>query len=148
MWRPSTCHAFPPLLHLSTTAVSVRRQTERRELQPARLLCRPPVAAATASHTHMRWIRGQGSWVVLVGGSMVLCVSLPGLPVIRGYGGSRRKNEKRRRRRRGANTCVSALSYLHLLLFLFFSYPFHYYFTTSLLLCVLSSWHFTSELGP
>lgn len=62
------------------------------------------------------------------------------------------KRKKRRRRRRGsppgANTCVSALSYLHLLLFLFFSYPFPYYFTTSLLLCVLSIRHFRSDLGP
>lgn len=56
--------------------------------------------------------------------SMVLCVSPPGLPVIRGYGGSRRKKRRRHRAPPGANTCGSALSYLFLLLFLFFSCPF------------------------
>ena len=44
-----------------------------------------PVAIATASHTHMLRIRGQGSWVVLVD-SMVLCVSSYRLPVIQSYG--------------------------------------------------------------
>lgn len=45
--------------------ISMRRQTERREHNWAAAL-QTPVSVATASHTHMRWIKGQGSWVVLV----------------------------------------------------------------------------------
>lgn len=45
--------------------VSMHRQTERRE-QNRSAARQTPVTVATASHTHMRWIKGQGSWVVLV----------------------------------------------------------------------------------
>lgn len=46
--------------------VSMRRQTERRE-DDRSAAQQTPVSVATASHTHMRWIKGQGSWVVLAG---------------------------------------------------------------------------------
>lgn len=41
--------------------VSMWGQTKRREQN------RSAALQTSASHTHMRWIKGQGSWVVLVG---------------------------------------------------------------------------------
>lgn len=66
--------------HISTTAVIIHLQTDSKELtltihgHLAKASPLTPVAMATASHTHMCWIRGQGSWVVLGGLNGALCV--------------------------------------------------------------------------
>lgn len=68
------------LSHPSTTAVIVRLQTHSKELAPtihghlARASVLTAVATATASHTPMCGIRGQGSRVVLGGLNGALCV--------------------------------------------------------------------------
>ncbi len=68
------------LSHPSTTVVITRLQTDSKELTPtihghlAKASVLTAVAIATASHTHMCGIRGQGSWVVLGGLNGALCV--------------------------------------------------------------------------
>lgn len=68
------------LSHPSTTVVIICLQTDSKELTPtihghlAKASVLTAVATATASHTHMCGIRGQGSWVVLGGLNGALCV--------------------------------------------------------------------------
>lgn len=76
--RHASTRRFPS--HPSTTAVIMHPQTDSKRLaltihgHLAKASVLTVVATATASHTHMCGIRGQGSWVVLCGLNGALCV--------------------------------------------------------------------------